>query len=345
MRRRRVTLTMAVMSLMVSTRSPTDARAQGAGRLASVVRRWMQPQEWQRDTDGPIVSLGAKGAWDDTHLFAPCVAHEGGEYRLWYCGSTGTVAKRVFQLGLATSDDGRQFAKWPSNPVCSFGDGKRSVLTPTLLRSRDGEVLRENGKLRMWFAATDFSAGSLHQLHEATSEDGVNWSPPSAPQLDNVYAPTIIKEGDTYRMWFIDVGVEPWIIRHANSRDGAQWKVTDGPAVVVDQAWERERLFYPTVLRCDGAYLMWYGSYWTGKPNTTALGFAISEDGLTWHKQPDNPVLRPDPGRPWESHYTTSQSVRRSPDGSFRMWYASRTKPPFVNKYFAICTARWEGPR
>ncbi|MFP6649475.1 MAG: hypothetical protein VB817_08430, partial [Pirellulaceae bacterium] len=62
----------------------------------------------------------------------------------------------------------------------------------------------------------------------------------------------------------------------------------------------------------------------------------------TWHKHPDNPVLRPDPNRPWESHYVTSHSVIRMADGSFRIWYASRTKPPFVNKYFAINTATWK---
>jgi hypothetical protein len=37
--------------------------------------------------------------------------------------------------------------------------------------------------------------------------------------------------------------------------------------------------------------------------------------------------------------YVTSQSVMRLPDGRFRIWYASRKKPPFVNKYFAINTA------
>jgi hypothetical protein len=36
--------------------------------------------------------------------------------------------------------------------------------------------------------------------------------------------------------------------------------------------------------------------------------------------------------------------VIRNEDGSFRIWYASRKKPPFVNKYFAINTATWSGP-
>jgi predicted GH43/DUF377 family glycosyl hydrolase len=118
--------------------------------------------------------------------------------------------------------------------------------------------------------------------------------------------------------------------------------VNKDPVLQVDQEWERDRLFYPHVLKVDGVYLMWYGSYWKERPGTTAIGMAASEDGLTWHKHPDNPVLRPDPNRPWESHYVTSHSVIRMADGSFRIWYASRTKPPFVNKYFAINTATWK---
>jgi hypothetical protein len=76
----------------------------------------------------------------------------------------------------------------------------------------------------------------------------------------------------------------------------------------------------------------------------TALGFAVSRDGRQWTKSPHNPVLQPDENRPWESHYVTSQSLIRMADGSWRIWYASRTKPPFVHKYFAIGTAKWKGP-
>jgi hypothetical protein len=28
-------------------------------------------------------------------------------------------------------------------------------------------------------------------------------------------------------------------------------------------------------------------------------------------------------------------------DGSWRIWYATRTKPPFTHKYLAVGTARW----
>ena len=303
---------------------------------------WFEPQNWQRDTDGPIVSLGKPGQFDDTHIFAPAVIFEDDRFHLWFCGSRSAVSKRVFRLGLAVSDDGRSFRRHPKNPVFGFADNKRSVLTPTFLRSPAGHVLREDGKLRMWFCSTDFQSSGAHFLHEAKSEDGVNWSKPSQSQLKDVYAPSILLDNNVYRMWYVDVSKSPWIIRHAQSADGSRWTVTDHPCLTVDQKWERQRLFYPTVLKLHETYLMWYGSYWSARGDATATGFAISTDGLRWKKHPENPVLKPDPTRSWESNYVTSQSVLRLPDGSFRIWYASRKKPPFINKYFAINTAVWK---
>ena len=309
--------------------------------------KWLDlKQNWQRDTRAPIVSLGDRGNFDDTHIFAPMVAFENGTYRLWYCGSTAAVSERVFQLGLAESRNGRTFKRHPKNPVYSFGDGKHSILTPTLLRNPDGSVLRENGKLRMWFSSTWFEGGKgVHTLHETSSADGIDWQPPSPAQMTGVYAPTILKDGTTYRMWYVDVSGERWNIRHAESGDGKKWQASEKPCLTVDQEWEKGRLFYPFVIKASGVFQMWYGSYWSGRPNTTALGFAASLDGKRWSKHSENPVLKPDPNRPWESNYVTSHAVLPLPDGSFRIWYASRKKPPFVNKYFAINTAVWSPNR
>lgn len=335
-----------VLCLFTQPAEPALVPGVQAGTIPFELRRWLEPQSWERDTDGPIVSLGQAGDFDDTHIFAPAVARENSRFSLWYCGSRGSVAQRVFRLGLATSRDGKRFDKRSSGAVLDFGDDRRSVLTPSLLRDPGGSPRREDGKLRMWFSSTRFKdASGLHTLHETFSEDGVHWSAPSAALLKDCYAPTIIKTGRSYQLWYTDVAAEPWIIRHASSPDGRKWRLTREPVLQLDQDWERGRLFYPTVVRIDGQYLMWYGSYWSARASTTALGFAASLDGLKWYKHPGNPVLRPDPGRAWESHYVTSQSLIRRADGSFRIWYASRKKPPFVNKYFAINTARWAGPR
>lgn len=300
---------------------------------------WLQEQSWVRDRNEPVLRLGESGDFDDMHLFAPCVVADAGQFKLWYCGSRGKVEHRVFALGLATSRDGRRFEKFGGNPVFQFGDTKHSVLTPS--------VVREGNHWRVWFAATDFTDGTgLHTLHTSRSDDGVHWSASSPPLLSNVYAPTVVKTDDGYRMWFTRVGQNPWVIAHASSPDGLRWTVSPEPVLNLDQPWESSRLFYPTVVHHDGIFLMWYGSYWqTARPDQkTALGFAVSRDGLQWHKHPGNPVFRPEPANDWESHYVTSQSIMRQTDRSWRLWYASRTKPPFHHKYFAIGTATWAGP-
>ncbi len=303
-------------------------------------------QQWQRDGEGPCISLGPPGAFDDAHLFAPCVAFDGNVYRMWYCGSRGTVAGRVFQMGLATSEDGIHFEKYPDSPVFAFGDGRHSILTPAVLRHADGAVCREDGCFRMWFSACDFPSGDgLHTLHETRSSDGIHWSPPSPAQLRDVYSPTLILENGTYRMWYADVSKDPWCLRYAESRDGSRWEVAAEPVITLDQAWEHGRLFYPAVIAENGQYLMWYGSYTqeAGMEMKTALGCAVSRDGRHWQKMDCNPVFGPDASRDWESNFTTSQSLLRQPDGTLRIWYASRPCPPFVHKYFAIGTAHRVG--
>jgi len=317
--------------------------------LPEKLARWLVPQNWEKQKDGPVIWLGAPGAFDDMHIFAPFVVFENGRYSLLYAGSRGTVPERVYRLGLATSPDGVRFTKTPNSPVYEFGDGRHSVVTPTVLRETDGAPIRENGKLRMWFTGIDFHTG-LHTLHETTGEALDRWAPPSPPLLQNCYAPTVIKEGSEYRMWFADVSRRPWVIRHAESSDGTHWRVAEEPVMIVDQAWEAHILVYPQVVKVDDIYLMWYGSYWWDDEDavrwpTTAIGFAVSSDGLEWHKYEQNPVLRPDADLAWESNFNTSQSVIQLADGSWRIWYAARKKPPFLNKYFSICTATWKGPR
>jgi hypothetical protein len=311
------------------------------------------PQQWERDVDGPILSLGKPGEFDDTHIFAPTVGFDKGRFLLWYCGSTGfawDVAptpqpdERMYKVGLATSDDGKKFAKNPKGPVFEWGDGVRSIITPTPLRNADGTLSHEDGKLRMWFASTIFGGNRKHTIHETTSEDnGLTWSKPSGVQIENGYCPTVIKDGDRYHMWYTNVSKFPWFIAHAESLDGKTWQVADEPAITITQDWEHRVTLYPAVLKADGVYLMWYGSYTENDRSEMAIGFAASLDGKKWHKLKGNPVLLSDPDRPWESNYVTSHSVVRLPDGSFRIFYASRKAPPFKNLYFALNTARWQG--
>ena len=306
--------------------------------------RWPAPQNWVRDSATPSLSLGEAGSFDDMHLFAPCVTRNAGRFRMWYSGSRDDVANRVFRLGLAESADGKVFAKHHGNPVLAFPDGRRSILTPSLVRNGDGSPALDEGRLRLYFAGQDFPSGSDRMtLHTSTSEDGLAWSEPSGELLEGLYAPTVLRVGDRLRMWFTAADMQSY--RYAESTDGFTWDVREEPVVTMTQAWEAGRLFYPFVLHMDGTYLLWYGSYLADAPEMmTGIGFAVSRDGITWEKHPGNPVLLPDSSREWESHYVTSHTVLPLPCGGFRIWYATREKPPYVHKYFAVGTASWIGP-
>jgi len=326
-----------------------------AGQVPEQLERWLGPQTWERDTDGPVLSLGESGQFDDTHIFAPTVARDGDRFLLWYCGSRGfahdlsverTADERVFRLGLAVSPDGKRFEKHADGPVLALKDERRSVLTPSVLRNPDGTLLRESGNIRMWFSAGTLGGGGQPQsIHDTSSTDGIRWSDPSPIMLERAYAPSVIKTDDGYQMWYTVPGSYPWLMKHAQSSDGREWTVTEEPVLSVSQEGEHALQIYPNVMKVDDVYLMWYASYSHENRETTAIGFAASLDGLKWHKHPQNPVLSPDPKRPWESNYVSSHSVIRLPDGSFRIWYSSRKAPPFHNLYFALNTARWAGPK
>src|SRR5205823_11988293 len=61
--------------------------------------------------------------------------------------------------------------------------------------------------------------------------------------------------------------------------------------------------------------------YFGGRDGSTfGLGFAYSEDGLTWTKSVRNPFLRGGPGPAWDSAGTVGGQVLNDPTGA-RLYY------------------------
>lgn len=369
MRQSSVTLSMFVVACLSLGVYGQDGRPPG-------FVKWLRPMNWQRDSDQPVFTIGKKGEFDSQHVLSPSVIFENGEYSMYYIGSPNDVIAqglykpatelteeqkarirrnphkdRIYKIGLAKSKDGVHFTKHERSPVLSFGDDRKSLLTPNFLRHPDGSVLRENGKLVMYYTAADMPGDYKHHIYRSTSDDGFAWSAPSGILLENAYAPYLIKEGDTYKMWFVDVSKRPWVLKYAESGDGLKWTAEKEPcAVPLEQKWERgDHLVYPSVFKADGIYILLYGSVFNA-PQFTAIGLAVSEDGKKWTKFEGNPVFQPEPKHEWESNFTTSQTIMRLPDGSYRLWYATRKKPDLAaaewsNMYYAIGTARWQGPK
>ena len=132
---------------------------------------------------------------------------------------------------------------------------------------------------------------------EPAAETNAGWlkdpkNPVLGGDLGTCFDVSVLKEGDTYRMWF------SWrpkkSIALVESKDGAQWSkpvIVLGPNEKTD--WENE-LNRPVVIKNDDGYQMWYTGQARGR---SWIGYATSEDGKTWKRMSDKPVLSAE--QPW----------------------------------------------
>jgi hypothetical protein len=206
-------------------------------------------------TGGAILDLGSPGQFDDFLAYRPFVLKDGATYRMWYNGSTkpfncptGTLADGR-RIGYAESTDGIHWTKHYDGA----GPGG-SVLPMGLPGSIDAQqvgyvwVLQDGAQYKMYYSAND--AGNFWRVGLAVSSDARTWTKvPGKPANGSV----------------LDLGP-------AGSFDAA---CAYQPSVV------KER---------EGLYRMWYracaqpGTF--GGPSGGVIGYAESNDGITWIKIP-----------------------------------------------------------
>jgi hypothetical protein len=101
-------------------------------------------------------------------------------------------------------------------------------------------------------------------------------------------SPSVLVEGDTWRMWYVSatewsvVEGEPrqrYHVRYAESRDGVRWR-RDGRVCIDYRDEEEYAIGRPCVLRDGDRYRMWF----CARGDSYRLGYAESDDGLTWER-------------------------------------------------------------
>lgn len=127
---------------------------------------------------------------------------------------------------------------------------------------------------------------------------------------------SVLKEGDTYRMWF------SWrpkkSIALVQSKDGITWSkplIVLGPNDHFD--WEND-LNRPVVIKHGDHYQMWY----TGQAREKSwIGYATSKDGKAWLRESGQPVLSAE--QPWEKVAVMCPHVIYDEQAKvYRMWYS-----------------------
>lgn len=234
--------------------------------------------EWHEYPENPVMLKG-----ELMKLISPCVLKDGDLYRMWYAGYWG--AQEIF---MATSKDG---LKWRSHGVAlgreADGAGWNVLCRPCVIK--DGDTYK------MWYAGAP-TWSTPQRIAFASSPDGTTWNKyPGNPVLSSekggtVAAPWVIKDGDTYKMWFVGIAARDSVqqLYYATSKDGLRWTKNPQPVLEGDAPWEGHRITSVCVVKDTAAYRMWYTA--VGGDNKPQIGRALSLDGTTWRKD-ETPIL------------------------------------------------------
>jgi len=289
------------------------------------------PPVWTKYTDNPVMLPGSSTSWDKETIGFGSVIYYNNIYHMWYTGGSTSDYSYHWRIGHATSDDGISWTKDNSNPVLDKGTtgswDDYFVHNP--------KVMVINNTFHMWYTGRKGKYGNGNfQIGHATSPDGTTWTKDAnnpvltmgaAGTWDNSWINIggVLYDDTKYHMWYsgcdtLSVGVK---IGHATSTDGLTWtKDPANPVLVslVTGSWDYPRVELPSVLFDGAVYHMWYSGGST--QFMWKIGHATSANGVSWTKDPSNPVLSTGQASAWDSRSVAPMSVIEK-SGKYMMWY------------------------
>jgi len=147
-----------------------------------------------------------------------------------------------------------------------------------------------------------------------------------------VYAPFVLKQGDTLKMWYTGVksfGVQQ--IGYAVSIDGINWqRYQNNPVLRVGSpgSWDAVYVGYPRIIFDGSTYHMWYFGNKSNSNPIYRIGYATSPDGIHWTKADSvNPVLPLGEPGTWDDATHAGHSYFFDAD-TFHLWFVGGDEPP-----------------
>lgn len=274
--------------------------------------------EWTKNEGNPVLTWNPSESWENYSVGYPCVLFDGTGYKMWYSGM-GSKS----QIGYAQSPDGVAWEKYNDNPVLKAGQlfqwDQMGVKTPV--------VLFDGAMYKMWYAG--YKTNNSSAIGYATSLDGITWTkyennpvlvPGSVDSWDYYFLNLgdVIFDGTIYKMWY-DAQNSVNGIGYAESSDGINWQKYGGNPIMKpgeSGTWDDRWIHSPDIMLIGDTYHMWY----SGMGSESQIGYAQSQDGITWKKYNNNPVLDV-VADTWESAWQESPSVVLQNDGQLQMWY------------------------
>jgi predicted GH43/DUF377 family glycosyl hydrolase len=231
---------------------------------------------WNKDSNNPVLDVGAPGEFDDEDVWLPAVLFDGTSYEMWYTGNLSSGG-----IGYATATDPAGTWDKHAGPVLVGNPGEwdqNRVFNPI--------VIRNDTLYQMWYSAE--SASGLWQTGYATSMDGVTWSKhPNNPLLTvsdgewdaiAALASSVLFVDGQYHMWYHGTtgdAFSEWEIGYATSPDGINWTkdTLNNPIMSGDPGgWDADVVGFPRVIKDGNRYRMWYTG--RGASDIERLGYA-----------------------------------------------------------------------
>jgi len=259
------------------------------------------------DTANPVLDRGAIGAWDFSGVISPSVIFDGSVYKMWYRGNRSKgFGDEIYGIGYATSTDGLSWAKYEGNPVLTEAPEDGGITWFT--------VIFDKKEYKMWYT-------SSHCIKFANSPDGIVWRKyDGKPVLtygnegewdsEEIYTPSVVFNGNEYKMWYTGSDGKNKSIGYATSPDGISWaEYPTNPILSSDDG----QTSFPNVLFNGMEYKMWYRPI-----EHDRFGYATSNDGISWVRHPGLDLkIEPES---WDSEAISGASIMY--DGTkYRMWY------------------------
>jgi len=236
---------------------------------------WTTPQSkadginWKNHYKEPIIAISKDTlAPDNNHILDPAALVKQDSLFVYYTAKS-THSKPEYSICLSVSVDGHKFNKSPANPII------KRVIAP--------EVISYNGLIYIFYQR--LNPEGFWEVFVSTSKNGIDFD---LANERRVFGPTridgtfdsfsiatirIFKEDDYFYMTYaactryVDYPESIGLARSTNLLD---WERYQGNPIFTrgkEGTWDEGALWFPTVRKIEGKYLMYYEGAGTGLGN------------------------------------------------------------------------------
>ena len=311
------------------------------------------PSAWQKET--PAVALDAENivhGWDDFAVFSPAVVPaRDGAAQVYFTGceqaGSGGCSSN-FGIGRAVSANDQPLARDADNPHLS--PRRRVTLEVGWLRS-DPPQDPPRG-----FLTSNVNAADESLILEPTTDDPVTHMGEKDPPVlrpgpagswddADVCCASAVARDNRVLLWYAgrSKADRTWRVGLATSTDGGVSFVREPTNPVLTTGalgdFDAQGVTEPEVVFDAGRqlYRMWYSA--TAFLGVSALGYAVSTDGVRWQKYPGNPVLSLDAA----GLDTIGSPAVLAEEGRLRLWVTGHETGRSGNRIYGF-TNRGQPP-